>query len=193
MAAINPQEITGKWHSGRALDKHTIESVYLGPNEYGHDSYKTTRTELGELLYRLKNHGDESAASDIIAAVAGFLQHGAVDLIIPVPPSANRRVQPVILLAKGIGTRIGVPVVDCITTTRDPTQLKNITDPTQRQAAVAGLYAVNVPEIAGKRVLLFDDLYRSGTTMNAITDVLLQQGRVAKVYALTVTCTRRNR
>lgn len=43
---------------------------------------------------------------------------------------------------------------------------------------------------ARKRVLLFDDLYRSGSTLNAITDVLLQAGQATSVSVLTLTRTR---
>ena len=48
------------------------------------------------------------------------------------------------------------------------------------------------PHTTGKNVLLFDDLFRSGATMNAITDVLLNQGQVTSVSVLTITKTRSN-
>jgi len=44
-----------------------------------------------------------------------------------------------------------------------------------------------------RAVLLFDDLYRSGATLNAVTRVLLEQGEARNVYALTLTMTRRMR
>jgi len=37
---------------------------------------------------------------------------------------------------------------------------------------------------------LFDDLYRSGATMDAITTALYEQGKAADVFALTITRTR---
>lgn len=43
--------------------------------------------------------------------------------------------------------------------------------------------------VMGKKVLLFDDLYRSGASMNAITAVLYDEGRAAEVYALAITRT----
>jgi competence protein ComFC len=74
MTKINPQKIAGKWKSGVALDVHTLSSVYLGVNEHGHEVYDTTRSEIGELLYRLKYRGDMAAAKDIVAAVSTYLK-----------------------------------------------------------------------------------------------------------------------
>ncbi len=44
--------------------------------------------------------------------------------------------------------------------------------------------------VQGRSVLLFDDLFRSGATMNAITSSLYDQGTARDVYALTLTRTR---
>jgi predicted amidophosphoribosyltransferase len=194
VAAINPQKIEGKWLSGIALDFHTTSSTAIGVNEYGRTVFDTVRPELGELLYRLKYKGDQSAAPEIIATAASFLTpHLAkIDLMVPVPPSAARAVQPVILLANGIGAALGIPVVQCITTTRETAQLKEVTDPEKRNELVTGLYAVDAAHTAGKNILLFDDLFRSGATMNAITDVLMQHGHAAAVRVLTITRTRSN-
>jgi len=92
----------------------------------------------------------------------------------------------------GIGDAMGLPVVSCVTATRSTTQLKGVTDPEQRKTLLDGLYAADPSQIRGKRVLLFDDLFRSGSTMNAITDVLLAQGQAGSVSVLTITRTRSN-
>lgn len=42
----------------------------------------------------------------------------------------------------------------------------------------------------GRKVLLFDDLFRSGATMNSITAALLEKGQASEVFALTLTRTR---
>lgn len=191
---IRPVKLEGRWQFGVALDYHTASSTPTGYNEAGHMRFHTIRPEIAELLYQLKYKGDQGAAADIIAAAVRFLQphRTKLDVLIPVPPSTLRAVQPVIVLAQGIGRALGLPVRNCVTTTRPPTQLKSVTDPAKRRELVTGLYAVDRAHTAGKSILLFDDLFRSGTTMNAITDVLLQQGRAASVRALTITRTRSN-
>ena len=132
---------------------------------------------------------------EIAAVAADFLkrQRRPIDLIVPAPPSATRHVQPVVLLAESIGAALKIPVAGCVTTTRPSSQLKDITDPAERAEALAGLYAVNVRQTKGKAILLFDDLYRSGSTLNAISSLLLDHGSAAQVNVLTITRTRSNR
>ena len=191
---IYPQSIAGKWKSGVALDFHTTSSTPVGYNEFGHMQFDTVRPEIAELLYKLKYRGDQTAAQSIIETVARFLSphRDKFDLIIPVPPSAQRAVQPVMVLAAGIGGATGLPVISCVTATRPTTQLKGVTDPDQRKALLDGLYAVDPSQTLGKRILLFDDLFRSGSTMSAITDVLLAEGKANSVSVLTITRTRSN-
>jgi len=194
MVAIHPQQIVGNWKSGIALDFHTTSSTQTGYNDAGYMQFDTVRPEIAELLYQLKYQGKQDAAEGIIAAAATFLRpyREKFDLMIPVPPSAARAIQPVLILARGIGEVLGLPMVECVTATRATMQLKGVTDPEKRKELVDGLYAVDQLHTTGKNVLLFDDLFRSGTTMNAIADVLLKQGKAASVSVLTITKTRTN-
>jgi competence protein ComFC len=73
-----------------------------------------------------------------------------------------------------------------------PPQLKNLFDLDERLKLLAGLHAIDKAATQGKGLLLFDDLYRSGATMNAITEVLYKKGKAKDVFALTVTRTRSN-
>jgi predicted amidophosphoribosyltransferase len=114
-------------------------------------------------------------------------------MIVPVPPSTPRKLQPVITIATGIAAAVGLPIVDCITPTRATTQLKGVSDPEKRKELLDSLFAVDPAATKGQHILLFDDLYRSGATMNAITSVLLGLGQAASVNALTITRTRSNR
>ena len=146
-------------------------------NEFGHMQFVTVRPPIAELLFRLKNRADKEAAGPIIEAAVMFLaQH----------------LEPVLFLAMGIGDLLRVPVLSCIALTRPTTQLKNVTAPEERQKLVEGLYEVDATQTRGHKILLFDDLFRSGTTMNAITDALLGPGEAAVVRALTITKTRSN-
>ena len=185
----------GKWREGFALDIHTISSTPMGYNEYGHMQFDTTRSELGELLYRLKSKSDATVVSEIADAAAAFVKEWkpGVQIIVPVPPSSSRPLQPVSVLGNALSQRLKIPLVDCVRKTRDAPQLKNVYDLDERLQLLDGLHAVDASATSGRKILLFDDLYRSGATMNSITTLLYDQGKASDVFVLTITRTRSNR
>ncbi len=190
---INPKRIKGNWISGYALDIHTISSTHVGINESGQDVFDTKRSAIGELLYRLKYRGDLAVVDEIADATVAFLtrSRNRFDLIVPVPPSGTRRVQPVSVLANAIGAALNLPVAECVTTTRPPTQLKGVMERQKRIELLEGLYDVNESYTKDMSILLFDDLFRSGATLNAITRLLMVEGQAQAVRVLTISKTRR--
>ena len=115
--------------------------------------------------------------------------------IIPVPPSDfSRSYQPTLEIAKGVGEKIGKTVLHrYLSKIKQTNELKSTSDPNERKAILKDAFKVNYDWMNGKKVLLFDDLYRSGSTLNEITKTLYNQGGVDKVYVLTITKTRSNR
>jgi competence protein ComFC len=93
---IHPREITVRWRQGVALDMQTVSSTYLGVNSYGHDQHDSKRSEMGELLYRLKYKGDREAITPIVETVAEYLKErlSFFDPIVPVPASVTRSLPP---------------------------------------------------------------------------------------------------
>jgi predicted amidophosphoribosyltransferase len=61
----------------------------------------------------------------------------------------------------------------------------------KRMEALKDAFTVQPAQTSGKNLLLFDDLYRSGATVSAITELLKSQGKAKAVYLLTLTETRR--
>lgn len=194
MAAVNPRQIPGRWREGFALDLHTTASVFLGHDEYGRAQFDTTRSEVGELLYRLKYSNDQTVVAELADAAANFIRQRAqqLDVIATVPPSRQRQVQPVHLLAAEIGRLLRLPFDQGLVTrvTQGP-ELKGIFDYNERAEALAGAYAA-ASTARGRAILLFDDLYRSGASMNAVAESLYGQG-ARDVVALALTQTRSNR
>jgi predicted amidophosphoribosyltransferase len=76
--------------------------------------------------------------------------------------------------------------------TRDVPELKDVYEYDERMRLLSDVHTVDKAQVQGRKVLLFDDLYRSGATMNAITAALYDQGNAADVFALAITRTRRN-
>lgn len=192
MRTFSPRRILGKWNEGFALDLHTLSSTFIGHDEFGHPQFDTQRTEIGELLYRLKNRGDQTIVPDIVRAVHSLMDKWKppIEMLVPVPPSTHRSVQPVLVLAQAISERLSIPWANCVRRTRDVPQLKNIYDFDERATHLENLHAVDKSATRGKSILLFDDLYRSGATMNSVTTALYDGGETRVVFALTITKTR---
>jgi competence protein ComFC len=194
MAIIKPTRIPGRWREGFALDYHTVSSTYLGDDEYGNPRFETKRSELGELLYQLKYHTDTSVVAQMVDAAVDFLGKWkpGVEIIVPVPPSrSGRKEQPVLLLASALGKQLGIPVAaDCLTRVKETPELKDINDFDERLRLISDAYSVDASKVSTRRVLLFDDLYRSGATMNTLASLLLDHGGAAEVFALAITRTR---
>lgn len=192
MANINPMRIPGRWRQGYVLDYHTLSSEFLGYDEFGHGVFDTKRSDIGELLYRLKYRSDKTVLDAIVDETLKFIEtwKPSISVIVPVPPSKNRAFQPVMEISKALSNRLGIPYCeDCIIKSRATPELKNVYDYNERIRLLETAFTINKP-LKDASVLLFDDLYRSGATLNAITEALYNKGQVIHVYALALTRTR---
>ena len=188
-------ELAGNWKKGLAFDLHTVASTYLGPDEFGHDQFDNTRSEMGELVYALKYRNDKSAVPKIIEFLKSIRGIEKFDFIVPVPSSKARALQPVETIAEALGNDRGVPVLTgFLKKNIRGAELKNITDPNERAQALEGSITIQGDqEIRGKSVLLVDDLYRSGATLNACCSVLYGRAAAKSISVLTMTRTRTTR
>ena len=189
-----PYKLMGNWKHGISFDLHTLASTYLGENEYGHPHFDNQRSEMGELVYRLKNKQDTSAVTGIVNLLdkIGGLEN--FDCIIPVPATnKDRPYQPVELVAAAISNRWGIKLLKNYLANDGGQQLKNITEPSTRDELLRkALQIVGKTSIENKKVLLFDDIYRSGSTLKVATDLLYRKGKAGEVCVLTLTKTRSN-
>jgi competence protein ComFC len=193
---IHPKEIKGSWDAGYVLDVHTISSTMIGYNEFGYPEFDTQRSSLGDLVYRLKYRGDKTALPSIVATVISFLKAWGVkpELVVPMPPSKlQRSFQPVIEIASQLGGAIQIPFeATALKKTGTTSQMKDLGDYSQRVKALEAVFTVS-KDLEGKQVLLLDDLFQSGASMNVAARTLKEQGGVKAVYAIALTRTRGER
>ena len=187
------QFIKGNWTAGWAMDLHTIS---CSKNDDG--SYNTIRSEIGELVYKLKYQQDNTTITNLSNMVAKFMKSRRIfdyiDAIIPVPSSKERALQPVPIIAIEAGKLTDKNVdTNYIKKLKSTSELKSITNPDERAKILENAFGVIDNRYEGKNVLLFDDLYRSGTTLKELTNVLYKNGKVKNVYIITMTKTRVNR
>ncbi|WP_111813150.1 ComF family protein [Acinetobacter soli] len=187
-------KLEGNWKAGWALDLHTISSV-----KNANGGFDNTYTDIGYALNQLKYHHSTEKLNYLGNQLVKFMNTRMVtpylDVILPVPPSNQRDIQPVYeiasLLAKGVDKKIDF---NFLLKNRSTSQLKSMQDPQERERELSGVFSLKNPTLyQGKKILLVDDLYRSGSTLKEITRVLYEQGKVSNVYVVTLTKTRVNR
>lgn len=192
---MNPQTIEGPWRRGIVLDWHTVDSKVVGQNEYGHPIFDNTRTEIGELLYQFKYRQNREALAKLLALATARLASakGKFDLVLPIPPSNPTRTVTQ-LVAAGLASSLAAATsTTALTKVRATDELKSVTDVEKRKELLAGVFAADARQTQGKRVLLVDDLYRSGATLSAATEAVYARGHAQAVYAFAVTRTRVHR
>jgi competence protein ComFC len=190
---IDPGSIVGPWDVGFTLDVHTTSAEFLGYDLDGRPQFDTVRSELGEKLFQLKYRGDRAASTSLAAVAADFIRERRIglDVVVPVPPSKVRAFQPLAAIASQLATRLGVAYdPGSLVKVRETPELKSVEEMAEREAALQGAFGVRGQSLRGKRVLLFDDLYRSGASMREAARTLRAQGGVAGLAVLALTRTR---
>lgn len=180
LSSSHPRPLKGSWQAGFALDFH---SSYKGAD--------WNRSGSGDLVYRLKYESDASVLPKLIeqtrALFAAHPEMSQFDIIVPVPSSTQREFSPVHEFCKALASAVNKPVQPCVVKTRPTKPQKEMHTLPQKRDNVAGAFAVK-DDINGKRILLVDDLFDSGATLEEITKSLLRS-KAAHVTVLTLTRT----
>ncbi|HWB30478.1 MAG TPA: hypothetical protein VG736_08260 [Vicinamibacterales bacterium] len=189
----DPRRLRGPWAAGYVLERqHTLNSEFLGHDSYGHAQFDTKRSPLGELVFRLKNRNDKTTLPDIADTAADFVgkRKLRIDAIVPIPPSRRRTFQPVLEIAKALAGSLSIPVLrGAVTKTKETPQLKDVFGYDERQKLLDGAFSFDRKVVEARRLLLVDDLYRSGATATVAAQGLIDAGAAA-VYFLAITKTR---
>lgn len=188
MKKCNPIEIFGNWEQGYSMDLHSLSSEYLGENDYGRPMFDTVRSDIGELVYQLKYQGNRSAVNEIVSLISPFVKEwqrsASFNVIISMPPSnKQRRVQPVFEVANELARMLDLFVTNTYLEKITSEESKNSNDKSViSNSMVRKEYFEN-----GVNVLLFDDLFASGASMNEAIRLLKEDKNINKIYVLTLT------
>lgn len=192
---VKLREISGTFSDGYALDKHIVSSVFTGNNEYGHPQFDTTRTAAGEAVFQLKYRGDFDQVKPLAEAVVRNIvpRFPKIGLVMPAPASTTRDRQPVHEVAKAIASQMDVPFFDTLITKSavagNTASLKNMSSRAEKDEALKGRYVLNktIDNKGSWNVLVIDDLYHTGATMDAVCRLLAQYDKISGVYVAALT------
>lgn len=194
MPALNAQlrQISGPWDDGWVLDKHSISSVYLGDDENGRRRFDTKRTEVGEASYQLKYKQDWKQAMPLAQAIVDniYPKFGNVGFIVPMPASNPRPRQPVTEVANALGSIVQRPVFDnLLLKAANGHSLKDLGTKAEKVKAIGDSFSINdVLEGNGPwNVLVVDDLFHTGASMEAACKALRSYPKVRRVYVAALT------
>lgn len=150
---------------------------------------KSRRLILG---FKYGDRTDAAKAFGVWLARAGRELLEGADLLVPVPLHwtrlFSRRYNQSALLAQAVSKISGVPADPAALVRRRRTPPQGRLDRTARRRNVRGAFAVparKAANLAGRRVVLIDDVLTTGSTLGACVAALLQAG-VASVDALTL-------
>ena len=190
-------EICGNWHKGFVYDFHTLDSTYLGC-ENGKDKFKNVRSEMGELVCKLKytnlNQKERSSyVSKITDLLYKFKGLNTFDYFIPAPHSKDREFQLVYEIIKKLGEINEKEVLLNLICKSNNTQIKDIYNSEDKNKILSNSITFcgdydNI--ICSKNILIFDDIYSSGATLTNIVNFLKENTKVNKICVLALTKTK---
>ncbi len=131
----------------------------------------------------------EYYADELVKRFHGRIADWAPDLIVPVPIHRKREwfrgYNQAALLAKALGDRVGLPMREALLRSRAATSQKDL-DPSERRKNLSRHIIANVEVlecIPHDRVLLIDDVYTTGATMDICAGALKEAG-AERVFGL---------
>lgn len=171
------------------LDQHVLSSW---PIESCGEviGFETTRSLLGELVYRLKyRDGPPDAIVETAVAFIRERWRGALDCVVAAPPSVRRTRQPVGVVADRIGKALGIPMLLHAVVKTTVTQPMKSVRPPERPSILGAAIQPGPNSVQDMRVLLVDDVFETGSTLRRTAEVLADSG-ASEIRALALTRTK---
>lgn len=148
-----------------------------------------TKSSMAAIKYKNKTEYLDFYSEAIWRYYQKQLMAMNIDIIVPVPIHRKRRRErgfnQAEILAVKIGAFMGLPVVrDGLVRTKNTDPQKKLTSQ-ERLRNLSHAFQQNNAAVAGKRILLVDDIYTTGSTVEACSRAL-KEGGAANIFVITI-------
>ncbi len=146
-------------------------------------------------IYRLKYRGRQEYADyfgeEIARYLGDFIREIKPDALIPIPLHRKRQrkrgYNQAALLARAVERYTGIPAEEkVLVRVKNTTPLKQL-NPKERQNNLKRAFNIRENDVKLKAVVLIDDIYTTGSTMDEAAKVLAAGG-VEHIYFITLAC-----
>lgn len=149
--------------------------------------------EMKKSMYRFKYSNKREYADfyawEAVSAYYSWIKRQGIEAIVPVPmyiwKKRRRGYNQAEVFAKRLGAQLQLPVeCNLVKRTRNTRPQKELND-VGRKENLKKAFKIVASIVKYRKVLLVDDIYTTGSTMDAVTEVLLEAG-VEEVYFICV-------
>ena len=144
-------------------------------------------------MFRFKYHGRQEYAEfwgeELYRHLGRDILAMKPDAIVPVPLHKSRLKErgynQAALLGKALAKRMDIPCLEKIVVRSKKTIAQKQLNYTERQNNLKKAFKLSVNDVKLETVIIIDDIYTTGSTVDALAEVFLKQG-VKKIYVITL-------
>ena len=147
------------------------------------------RASISRFKYHNRREYADFYAEELLRAYGRMLRSWQPDALIPVPLHKSRMrkrgFNQAALVAERMGERLGIPVEEKLLIRVKKTSPQKELNDSARRENLKNAFQLCGNDVKLKRVVLIDDIYTTGSTLDAAAAALLAAG-VEKVYFLSI-------
>lgn len=149
--------------------------------------------EMAASIYRFKYGGRRDYASvfgkELAYYLGDYIKEIEPDALIPVPlfkkKERLRGYNQSVLLARALGAELNIKVVENLVFRIKNTKPLKLLNPEERLNNLKKAFILMENGVKLKRVIIVDDIYTTGSTINTIAELLLSRG-IEEIYFVTL-------
>lgn len=147
------------------------------------------RESVGRFKYGNRREYADFYVKELLERWGDTVRSWEADALVPIPlhPKRRRRrgFNQAELIAKGLGRKLGIPVYNRLLLRVKKTRPQKELSQQERRSNLKNAFQAVQNDVRLKKVILVDDIYTTGSTIDAAAEVLLALG-AEKVYFLSI-------